>query len=127
MKNFSVIRTMLLSMALSLLFSYGFADSPQTPVKKKVAVNTTTSIKALGSDDGIVINYSVAEGTTNACLVVSDIMGNKLKVVKLSEGKGRISLNKENLDKGSSSAMYNCTLLVNGNKIASQPVKLLNF
>jgi hypothetical protein len=126
MSKFRFFKTLLLLAVFSLAFTISYADSPQAPVKKKI-VNTTTSMKAIGSDDGIIINYSVADGTTNAFIVVSDMMGNKVKVVRLTEGKGRISISKDVLDKYASSGMYNCSIMINGSKISSQPVKLINF
>jgi len=73
-----------------------------------------------------VISYSVADGANNACIVVSDIMGNRVKVVKLNDGKGSVTLSKDVLDKAAGSGMLNCSILVNGNKVTSQSVKLIN-
>jgi hypothetical protein len=127
MKNTGLFKMLLISAVLSMAINFGYGDSPHAPVKKKIAVNTTTNFKAVSADNGIVINYSIADGATQACIVVSDMMGNKVKVIKLTDGKGKISLTKDNLDNISNSGMYTCSLLVDGSKISSQSVKLLNF
>jgi hypothetical protein len=126
MRNFGFIKMLFLSTALTFCVAYGYGDNPKAPVRKKITINTVTNLKAISNESNIVINYSVADGAGTACIVVSDIMGNRLKVVKLTDGKGSISLNKETLDNTAGSGMYTCSILINGNKVASQAVKLIN-
>jgi hypothetical protein len=126
MKNVGFIKMLFLFTALTFCVSYGYGDSPHAPVRKKISTNTITNLKAVSNESNIVISYSVADGANNACIVVSDIMGNRVKVVKLNDGKGSVTLSKDVLDKAAGSGMLNCSILVNGNKVTSQSVKLIN-
>jgi hypothetical protein len=84
-----------------------------------------TMLKAFSSEDMLIIQYDL-QHAENSYLIISDMNGKNLKVVKLEKAEGKISLSKSELDKAGGNGLYTCTLQVNGAQVLSRQAATFN-
>jgi hypothetical protein len=89
------------------------------------AENSASKLCAISTDNSIVIDYRVTK-TENSYLIVTDIFGNKLKVIKLSDLKGKVNIKLSELMNAGGSGTYKCSIQVDGALVITQPVAMLN-
>ena len=126
MELLNFFKSVIFAALFSLVFIQGFSSDLKSPNNKLSQVNLPSSFSATSSENAIVIRYNLPSKSENTYLVISDILGNKIKIIKVTDKAGKIELKRSDLEKYSGSIMFTCTLQVNGNKIFSQPVSLLN-
>lgn len=89
----------------------------------KSVITETPNIKAISTDDGIMIDYNLVK-KGNAFVIITDMLGNQLKIVKLQTSRGKINLNKSDLEKAGGKNIFNCIIQIDGSQLMSQQVVL---
>jgi len=84
-----------------------------------------SSITAISTENMVVINYSLIS-FNKAFIIITDVMGNRISVVKISSKTGKLKIKKSELDQAGGNGVYTCTVQVDGCQIISQPVTMIN-
>lgn len=125
MKNRVYLKIVMLS-ALLMFISLNSNSYSEVELKTQTkALSIKAKVKAISTENSVFIEYNLVK-FDNAFIIISDVFGNKIKIINIITNQGKIQISKSELEKAGGNGIYSCTIQVDGNQVISQPVAILN-